>query len=525
MKWFKRLSHGKSASPSSSTSATLKNRTSVCGVKSNVNNNNNCNINKRLNLNENNTKVTSDKKVSNPSKSSSSSSSLKSTALERYHQHNDNIENNQSITIGSTVGISSINSEIVLAAGHQPSPLPINQYYFDELDENIIGCCTMIDSCKPQPSSCSCCNTDDKINSLEHDEMCRNGDDHGDRVLTDFYDKNNLLGEQARRLEELIKLESLNDCGIFDRTIVDPDDFFEDPAEVIAFRDEVSLLSEWEIIDCVPRPPSSLSTQHGGLSSSTSMTSLDSMIDDDDAQYLTCQSPPSEPETPEASYYHTFEDEFQFKKLFFFSVFSRLKRQSQQQEEKVIENCDDDGDDHIENDDVMGVVTDDRDHDEIAQIKSENHRNYKMDRNYKSEEIFPTKGRSLIKTNSETDAIARSLMGPMLKDTPSTTNFCPLFNSSFDEKLRESENLKKSAKFSIQKYFGLNDRGDLIVQLDHIVEYSGFGYMAKKSMTSVSTGTEMTEKMRLDQKGLFTEMFKFLFDNDISFDDYGKLIK
>lgn len=116
------------------------------------------------------------------------------------------------------------------------------------------------------------------------------------------------------------------------------------------------------------------------------------------------------------------------------------------------------------------------------------HRNYKGQgkRRYKNaDRLYRTTATSSSKLNSSTeilegkvDAFEKSLMGPLLNEIPTPC-----------------ANVKE--KFSIQKTFGLSDDGDIIVNVDHIMEEKGCGFLFARQITmfrSVERGDAICEK-------------------------------
>lgn len=74
------------------------------------------------------------------------------------------------------------------------------------------------------------------------------------------------------------------------------------------------------------------------------------------------------------------------------------------------------------------------------------------------------------------DALGKSLMGPLMTAVPKP--------------------IRKNTEFSVQKLFGLSDDGDVCINIDHITEERGYGFMLKKSRRvyrNVEEGSEINE--------------------------------
>lgn len=117
----------------------------------------------------------------------------------------------------------------------------------------------------------------------------------------------------------------------------------------------------------------------------------------------------------------------------------------------------------------------------------------------------PTSSRKL-SSLSETleekvDAFEKSLMGPLINELPKPC-------------------AQSKDKFSIQKTFGLTDDGDIIVNVDHIMEEKGSGFLFARKISiyrSVEQGDAICEKRRIRKsilailKEFFYQLCKFMF--------------
>lgn len=97
------------------------------------------------------------------------------------------------------------------------------------------------------------------------------------------------------------------------------------------------------------------------------------------------------------------------------------------------------------------------------------------------------------------DAFEKSLMGPLINEIPTPC-------------------VKVQDKFSIQKTFGLTDDGDIIVNVDHIVEEKGCGFLFARKINiyrSVEQGHAICEKRHVGRslmvilKEFFYQLCKF----------------
>lgn len=128
-------------------------------------------------------------------------------------------------------------------------------------------------------------------------------------------------------------------------------------------------------------------------------------------------------------------------------------------------------------------------------------------RRYKSADgLCPETLTSSLKLNSSSelleekvDAFEKSLMGPLINELP-----------------KPCASVKD--KFSIQKTFGLTDDGDIIVNVDHIIEEKGCGFLFARKISiyrSVEQGDAICEKRRISRslvailKEFFYQLCKF----------------
>lgn len=335
----------------------------------------------------------------------------------------------------------------------------IERYGYSRSCDSISNlCCNSECNC-----NIDCCLLNDN-HDCNHDciKYCENVKSNK-KLLNNNCLKADLLCEQAKKLENLISTE---------RVFVDPDDFFEDPNEVSLYREEISILSEWIVIDLIvttttTTPKTKLlptKSSHENLHKSfgsfeflnrpPSIISLNSFDEDDFGLFYSCRGTY---DIPEADYC------------------SPLKYDRIENGKKISKKSNLPISLDINSNITSGTST-------TASSNSTT--------STPSKTTF-SKGRKLFhKTNSETDAIARSLMGPLLKEN----DFCPLFNSSFTQQESKHSHERKLKNFSIQKYFGLNDDGDIIIHLNHINEYEGFGFLSKKKLKNVPYGIEAKEK-------------------------------
>lgn len=91
------------------------------------------------------------------------------------------------------------------------------------------------------------------------------------------------------------------------------------------------------------------------------------------------------------------------------------------------------------------------------------------------------------------DALGKSLMGPLMTVVPKP--------------------IRKNTEFSVQKLFGLSDDGDICINIDHITEERGYGFMLKKSRRvyrSVEEGFEIDENHLIRRPALLLLLFRRL---------------
>lgn len=365
----------------------------------------------------------------------------------------------------------------------------------------------VISGCQLIEIHCEC--GSDKKRQKSHQSSDDDDDDDGDRdVDSDDRDRNNLeeIDGDRNSLDESDRDRKIDGCSIdLDLTIpirdedcddqsiiedqilpvdpsippiilghqvVDPDEFFSDPDEVLSYRTDKEISENWVIIDSpiVLDNPEPLLPEDVVLESSSvkfqkqpSVISLKSYEEKDDEYGIFTKSSDAAtttttmPTIPEAQYCCNLLDEINLGIL-------NLHRWG-------IERID-------------GIPEGDEDALKEAQAK------------------FVTKGSSnsrkqnrqnrkkLFKTKSQKEALARSLMGPLVKHKKdgSSSN-----NTAVVTFVRKSNVNVKSDDFSVQKYFGLNDYGDIILHYDHIDEEEGFGFLSKESRR-VPKGVEVKEK-------------------------------
>lgn len=283
------------------------------------------------------------------------------------------------------------------------------------------------------------------------------------------------LRQQAKDLESLISgsvssNHSFNvDRGDGDIEVLDPDEFFEDPEEIRSYKEKNAYLDEYIIIDI---KEVEAVTQH------ISSYSINN-------------------KKPKSVKYATTE--------FTKNTDKKNKLKSQTQVFSMMSCCDD----------GYGLFygTPSLSLSQIPQ--SFYYRTFnenivygstysKSSKRHKSpREGIPSSSRKL-STSAETldekvNAFEKSLMGPLINELPKPC-------------------AKSTEQFSIPKTFGLTDEGDILVNVDHIIEEKGRGFFLTKYLSiyrSIELGDAICEKRRIGRsilailKEFFHQLCKF----------------
>lgn len=361
----------------------------------------------------------------------------------------------------------------------------------DDIDFRAHGCCGS------HNSDCR-----EFSNNLNNNNNC-NENNNNLRLLINGV-KENYLSEQAKILENFISVPT-NSCltGVspilIDREIIDPEDFFQDPDEVIEYLENKKFLADYCFVnkedfeDCIDSE-----SQHDSkiddnnkidesvddinkisecdnncdlvdshITSDISTNILENMRNDNVGVTSSCSK---NSEAHEAESNHNLTNDIQLgMKMAIIKTF-----------------C-------IWSDVIMGTC----EPLSIGDCESDKS---------KSDKILNDKKRKFTCLDSDDEAFASSLMGPVLENG---THLCPLYKSAFQCSSIKHERERKSPTFSVRKYFGLNEIGDIIIHLDHVIEYQGFGYLNKYDVGKVPIGVEVTEKRRWWKK------FGDIFDGNI----------
>lgn len=258
------------------------------------------------------------------------------------------------------------------------------------------------------------------------------------------------------------------------RVFIDADEFFEDPCAVRLHREEVAWAAEWCIVDDIDLfverqryrssgPTVYQETEFCGDSNdddtfvkvnrTPSVISLTSYVED---EYGIFHSPVSYdyviPKIPEACYPVGFDHDIECG-LPFDNQISLVSAY-----EKIMEET------------LQGA----------------------------SAPSTPMLCRKKLNTSAElleekVDALGKSLMGPLMTAVPKP--------------------IRKNTEFSVQKLFGLSDDGDICINIDHITEERGYGFMLKKSRRvyrNVEEGAEINENHLIRRPALLLLLLRRL---------------
>lgn len=280
------------------------------------------------------------------------------------------------------------------------------------------------------------------------------------------------IQRQSSKLESLISDSVSNSLTSIVTIITDPDDFFDDPSEVADHRLEMEILSEWEVIDIselefhrIPSVQSFTSSEFHDLIQSAEHDIANDHVDDDD--------------NDEASDYKKFKDSCSsYRQNHWFN---------------------DDSDDDDNNDEeyvqvkrtpsVISLTSYDEDEhgifysvDQAAFTIPEAYYHSSFSHDIQSGVYF-LRNMTLpiyedgIWTKGHTSATGES------SGMPVASFYQAKLKNDLKPKLTRSESRVKSDKTTtvIEKLFGLSDEGDVILDIDHIVEEHGFGYRLKKN--------------------------------------------
>lgn len=257
------------------------------------------------------------------------------------------------------------------------------------------------------------------------------------------------------------------------RVFIDADEFFEDPCAVRLHREEVAWTAEWCIIDDIDlfverqryraSKPVYQETEFCGdskdddtfvkVNRTPSVISLTSYVED---EYGIFYSPVSYdrviPKIPEACYAVGFDHDIECGLAFDNQIYLVSAY------EEIMEET------------LQG-----------ASVPS-----------------TPIVCRKKLNTSAElleekVDALGKSLMGPLMTAVPKP--------------------IRKNTEFSVQKLFGLSDDGDICINIDHIPEERGYGFMLKKSRRvyrSVEEGAEINESHLIKRPALLLLLLRRL---------------